>query len=71
MDTMFGGHGWGIWGMWLIAGFTVAVIVWAVRDASGRSGQGLDPRRILDERLAGGEIDRDEYLDRLALLQRR
>lgn len=66
------GAGWG-WGMWLVmivgtAAFWVA-IAWFVRSLiqdrprrdTGAPGPGSDALRILDERLARGEIATDEY----------
>ena len=38
-----------------------ALIANAARKPGGAEGHGRDPRRILDERLARGEIDTTEY----------
>jgi putative membrane protein len=56
----------------------LAVVVWAVvmlthswtSRLPGHSygEQGSDPKRILDERFARGEIDEDEYLKRKKIL---
>lgn len=62
-----GWWGWEIAFMWAAMIALVALLVWAVtRTVSGRRGDraGDDPAvpgRILDERLARGEIDADEY----------
>lgn len=55
---------WAPWWHWLwMAGFwTVGIgaIVWAVNALFPKSPQ-RDPQQILDERLARGELDVDEY----------
>jgi len=76
------GWGWG-WGMWLtmmvfMLAF-LAVVVWAVvmvtRSWTARPPyydpveHGTDPKRILDERFARGEIDEEEYRKRKDVLQ--
>lgn len=68
--------GYGMWWMWLpglllallIIGGIVALIVLAVRSAGsstpppGTKPEGIDPaRRILEERLARGEITPEQY----------
>jgi putative membrane protein len=73
-DMMFGyGSHWAFWQvalMWLgMIGFWALVIgaVYAIVTQSNRGGSGTpqspgtDPRRILDERLARGDIDVDEH----------
>ncbi|HET8568626.1 MAG TPA: SHOCT domain-containing protein [Candidatus Limnocylindria bacterium] len=65
------GYGWGMglgW-LWMVAFwvFIVSGAVWvalSVRGDGGRDGA----RRILDERLARGEIDVEEHRARLAAL---
>ena len=65
---------WG-WGMWLgsvvflvlIAIGIVMLVRWASRDGLG--GRAPDPRRILDERFARGEIDEEEYQRRRSVLK--
>jgi len=66
------------WGMWLIGPVVIVLIVWLVvslvRDTAGSATSAPNsggPRRILDDRFARGEIDRDEYQERLATLERR
>lgn len=68
------GTGWSWWAaslMWLGMIAFWAVVIWVVyaliTSASSRDdgGQGDSARRILDERLARGEIDPDEYRRRL------
>lgn len=77
----FGGHmsGWG-WtgamvGMVFFWGLLIVLAVAAYRALTGRGAQTpgpgtstADPRRILAERFARGEIDEDEYRGRLAAL---
>jgi putative membrane protein len=72
----YGWHGgaWGyimMFGSWAFIALLVYLVVRAVtgserRDGSPRRGEAL---RILDERLARGEITEQEYRDRRALLQ--
>jgi putative membrane protein len=69
--------GWGYGWMWVWPVFVVAGLVFlvygVVRLAQSRSpapgGPGSSAQRILDERLARGEIDEDEYRRRRAELQ--
>lgn len=77
----FGGHmsGWG-WtgamvGMLVFWGLLIALAVAAYRALTGRGAEWrnpgpsmVDPRQILAERFARGEIDEDEYRSRLATL---
>jgi putative membrane protein len=68
-----GGAGWWVWGvlmMVLMLGI-VALVVWLIVRSSHGSG-GLpssSAREILSERFARGEIDADEYHDRLSKLR--
>jgi putative membrane protein len=71
-------YGWSGWGMWIIGPVMLLLIVWLlvwlVRDtaiSTGVSHRGSGARAILDERFARGEIDRDEYQERLSTLERR
>jgi putative membrane protein len=77
-----GGTHWGLWIVMIVAMLIFfAILAWAVvslvrqRDAHARAGTplppaaGSDPFRILDERLARGEIDTDEYTRRRDLLK--
>jgi len=68
-------HGMGIWGWAMMVAFWVLVvilIVWAVRStAAPRPPEDKGALRILDERLAKGEIDPAEYEERRAILERR
>ena len=67
------GTGWWIVMMLAMVVFWVAVIagiVWLVRTAAGGAApHHLSARERLDERLANGEIDIDEYRDRLGALE--
>ena len=72
------GHwGWGAWlgmslGMLVFWGLVAWVIVVLVRSSGWRYDSGRsDPRDILDERYAKGEIDEDEYKHRRELLSSR
>lgn len=69
-------NGWG-WGMWLFGlVFLIAIIglvVWAVLAAIRGPGSRSDRRGaldLLDERYARGEIEREDYLERRADLER-
>ena len=71
-------YGWSGWGMWIIGPVMLLLIVWLlvwlVRDTASSnavSHRGAGARGILDERFARGEIDRDEYQERLSTLERR
>ncbi|HLA66978.1 MAG TPA: SHOCT domain-containing protein [Acidimicrobiia bacterium] len=58
--------------MWLTGVLTLVALAWLVMGVARGTGRSEDtPRRILDERFARGDIDRDEYGERLAALQRR
>ncbi len=74
-----GGHmgGWG-WGMaifgWLFTVLVVVLVVWVIwstmrwADPGGRARSRTAD--LLDERYVRGEVDRDEYLERRADLER-
>jgi len=72
---MFDGHGFGFAGgfMWLFWILVIVVIAWAVRAVAGGSGgNGKTPRsplEILEERLARGEIDEQEFERKRKLLR--
>jgi putative membrane protein len=68
-----GGAGWWVWGvlmMFVMLGI-VALVVWLIVRAShsAHGGQSSSAREILSERFARGEIDTDEYHDRLSKLR--
>ena len=68
-------HGMGVWGWAMMLAFWVLVVIlilWAVR-STARPGPTEDKGalRILDERLAKGEIDPDEYEERRSVPERR
>lgn len=64
---MMSGFGWGMsWGGWffmiVVLALLVAGVVWLVRAATGPREESRDSaRKILDERLASGEISAEEY----------
>lgn len=62
-DHDMGTGAWLFMGLGMVAfwALVAAVIVWLVRESSGRRDQAPDPRRLLDERLARGEIDLEQY----------
>lgn len=66
-------HGMGVWGWAMMLAFWLAVvilIVWLVRSsASPRAPEDRRAFRLLDERLAKGEIDADEYRERREVLE--
>lgn len=70
-----GGWGWGmaIFG-WLFMIAIVGLVVWLVATVVRRperpGGDRTGPMNTLDERYARGEIDREEYLQRRADLER-
>jgi putative membrane protein len=59
-------------GFW---GLVVVLIIWAVRSATTARAQGQpdggNALQILDDRLARGDIDPDEYKERRAVLEAR
>lgn len=76
-----GGHGRGMWSWWmggwgwfwmaLIVVLIVLLIVWLIR-RSGPTGThtgGDESLRILEERFARGEIDREEFEERRRTLR--
>lgn len=71
-----GGFGWGMMGMgWLAMLAIVGLVVWAViQTTAGRSSPNSVPtdsaERILADRFARGDIDNDEYRQRLDELRR-
>lgn len=69
------GFGWGMMGMgWLVMLVVVGLAVWAVVQSSSRStaptgSTTASAERILADRYARGEIDGDEYRERLSELR--
>jgi putative membrane protein len=76
LQRMGGSHMWGAGWWWLVVLLfwvaVIALIVWAVRSGRRDGPSTPDPtndaRRILAERYARGEIDADEYRERLGVL---
>lgn len=71
---MYGGHdgGWGIFWMILSWGAIVALVWMALRAFArddDRREPPRDPRDVLAERFAKGEIDPEEYHERLRVLE--
>lgn len=71
MNHMMGcGAALALWLLVLLA--IVAGIVWLVRilgDRSSQNGSATSPMRILDERFARGDIDREEFEERRRTLR--
>jgi putative membrane protein len=73
--------GWGPdgWGGWLAMtltmvafwGIVIAIVVWAVRQFRPGPSATLDALSILRQRFARGEIDRQEFEERRAILESR
>lgn len=60
--------------MLLFWGGVIVLVVWAVRTASDggrRDEDGNRPLRILEERFARGELDREEFEQRRSILEGR
>jgi putative membrane protein len=84
MMMWYGGNGWG-WGGWMLMAvgmvlfwaLVITAVILAIRYLTGSRGadaslRGSGPTRaedVLAERFARGEIDDDEYRQRLALLR--
>ena len=70
------GYGFGFGGVWMLLFwvFVIAGIVWLVltlsRSQTRERGSGHDAVQILEERLARGEIDAEEFRTRRAALER-
>lgn len=67
-------NGMGLWGWLMMVAFWVLVallIVWIVRSAptAPRQEEGDRSLRILDERLARGQIDREDHEERRQVLE--
>lgn len=56
--------------MVLVVGLVVWLVVYLVRADQGRGSAAKGALDLLDERYARGEIDREEYLERRADLER-
>jgi putative membrane protein len=67
----WGGPGWALLGFLVMVGLGVLVfmlIVGLVRGGGARRGGEPPSVRVLEERYARGEIDRDEFLERRSFL---
>lgn len=66
------GHMAGTWLWWLVAIAILAVIAWATIRASSRSRRdaGESAESVLKRRYAQGEIDKEDYEERLRGLRR-
>ena len=65
------GPGWGLVGFLVMVGFWVLVvmlILGLVRGGGARRGAGSHAIRVLENRYARGEIDREEFLERRRFL---
>ncbi len=63
--------GWGVWWMiasWVIVVAIVALVVRALMPTGGSGERSPDPRRILEERFARGEVSEQEYRERKRVL---
>lgn len=59
----------GMVAFWTLVVVAVVALARGLRDDGTRHGPGdVDPRRLLDERFARGEIDAEEYRERRDLL---
>jgi putative membrane protein len=72
-DDMMGGSGWWwLWGtlMLIVVLAAIALVAWLiVRSVQSRADGARSARDILNERYARGEIDTDEYEERLSKLR--
>ncbi len=71
MGTMMGGMMWMMMlGVLVLVLLLIAGIVVVVRLLAGRTGRGTgEATRILDERYARGEIDREDYEERRDIIR--
>ena len=66
---MDGGWGWGMWivmllgtiGFWLLVAYVVRIVIQGRHTDATRPAAGPTALQLLDERLARGEIDPEEY----------
>jgi putative membrane protein len=64
------GHWWVVFPiLWLLLAALALTILWRRGRNSGDGGSGGSAKRILGERFARGEINAEEYRDRLAELR--
>ncbi len=71
-DHDFGWVGWplmtiGMLGFWILVALLLVALQWNGRSAAH---EGLDAREVLERRLANGEIDVEEYRQRIDALNR-
>lgn len=73
VNDMWYWHGMGTWGCLVMIAFwavLILLIVWTFRMTKmPRKRDEKGPLRILDERLARGEIDREDYEERRRVLE--
>jgi putative membrane protein len=72
----WGPDGWGGWLAMMLTmvafwGFVIAIVVWAVRQFRPGPSEASDALSILRQRFARGEIDREEFEERRAILEGR
>lgn len=69
---MFGLHGFGGGFMWLFWMVGLVVLIWAlkliIQGETERRSEGNSPLKILEERLAKGDIDQEEYEQKKRIL---
>ena len=60
--------GWWMFGSWIFWALVIAAVLFVVMRLTRSAGPQTNAKTILDERLARGEIDTEEYRARLAAL---
>jgi putative membrane protein len=72
-DDHMGGGGWWLWGMlmMIVVLAAIGVVVWLIvrSEHTGGGGTTRSPRDILNDRYARGEIDTEEYEERISKLR--
>jgi putative membrane protein len=62
----FGMHGWVMWLIWIAPLLIIGLILFFAKSSKEEL---LTPKELLDRRYANGEIDTEEYRERLAELE--